>query len=245
MENYADKSKWKLKTFNLEQAKRGEIVCTEKGILVKDLVFDENTISGTIEGMGRYWWHLDGQSNSNKSINLFHPVLIKTKRIPFDLEKYKAGAKVVCRGEDYEFRGLLASDLDSDCPLVLRAYRKSSRREVIKQLTYDGLSTPVEEYDSDILLEVADNSPTVHELKIWPEHYEAVDSGKKRFEIRNHDRNFHLGDILELRYYDAETGQYDEKKPVIKAEVIYLLNGGQFGIEPGYVAIGFNRIFPQ
>lgn len=40
--------------------------------------------------------------------------------------------------------------------------------------------------------------PTIHELKILPEYFEAVVSGNKRFEIRKDDRNYKKGDILRL-----------------------------------------------
>lgn len=41
-----------------------------------------------------------------------------------------------------------------------------------------------------------------HDLKIWPEYYEAVLNGSKRFELRYNDRNYQVGDILRLKEYD-------------------------------------------
>ncbi len=43
-----------------------------------------------------------------------------------------------------------------------------------------------------------------HELKIWPQYYEAVAGGEKTFEVRVNDRNFQRGDEVELRYFDPE-----------------------------------------
>ncbi len=40
---------------------------------------------------------------------------------------------------------------------------------------------------------------TEHELKTWPEPYQALVSGRKRFEIRKNDRGFARGDVLWLR----------------------------------------------
>lgn len=39
---------------------------------------------------------------------------------------------------------------------------------------------------------------TTHKLKIWPEYYEAVSDGSKRFELREDDRGFRVGDTLHL-----------------------------------------------
>lgn len=69
-----------------------------------------------------------------------------------------------------------------------------------------------------------------HELKILPEYYEAVLSGKKKFEIRKNDRNFKEGDMVKLREFkDGEyTGNF------IKGRITYILFGGKFGLEEGY-----------
>lgn len=48
----------------------------------------------------------------------------------------------------------------------------------------------------------------VHELKTWPEYFDAVYRRVKRFELRINDRNFQVGDVLNLQEYDIITDTY-------------------------------------
>ena len=66
-----------------------------------------------------------------------------------------------------------------------------------------------------------------HELKIWPEFFEVVSEGKKKFEIRStSDRKFEEGQNVLLREWDKETESYTGKW--IHVQVTYLLEGGKF-----------------
>lgn len=47
-----------------------------------------------------------------------------------------------------------------------------------------------------------------HILKIAPEYFEAVASGKKTFEIRLNDRGFEQNDLVILREYIKERDEY-------------------------------------
>lgn len=79
---------------------------------------------------------------------------------------------------------------------------------------------------------------TVHMLKTWPIHFEAVNSWKKNFEVRKNDRDFQVGDQLILQEFAPELGVYTGRS--IVANVQYILHGGQFGIESGYCVLGLN-----
>lgn len=79
----------------------------------------------------------------------------------------------------------------------------------------------------------------VHNLKCHPEPFEMVRIGVKRFEIRYNDRGYQVGDILRLYKHDPQTdaGQGLEGIPV-QVWVTYILEGGQYGLEPGYIVMG-------
>jgi len=76
----------------------------------------------------------------------------------------------------------------------------------------------------------------VHRLKTWDEFMMDIATGKKSFEVRLDDRGFDEGHVLLLEGWDNTEKKYTEK--VIEAEVTYILYGGQFGIEEGYVVMG-------
>lgn len=83
----------------------------------------------------------------------------------------------------------------------------------------------------------------IHTLKTWPEYFYRVLHGQKNFEVRKNDRDFQIGDEVILEYFDPDNPESskDYRAP-IKIRITYLLNGGQFGIEPGYCVFGFEKI---
>lgn len=48
----------------------------------------------------------------------------------------------------------------------------------------------------------------IHELKITPQYFADVISGRKSFEVRKFDRPFHEGDLLALNEYDTKQRRY-------------------------------------
>lgn len=85
--------------------------------------------------------------------------------------------------------------------------------------------------------------PVVHEVKCWPNYFDAIESGEKPFDVRRDDRGYQKGDTLFLRRYDPakliESDKYTGSE--MNKEITYVLTGGQFGIEPGYVVLGLAR----
>lgn len=86
-----------------------------------------------------------------------------------------------------------------------------------------------------------------HELKTWPLYWDAIARGDKTFEVRKDDRAFQKGDMLKLWKFDPVSGYCkDVRDPkgkdgyVLTRRITFILRGGQFGIEPGYVVMGFD-----
>lgn len=74
-----------------------------------------------------------------------------------------------------------------------------------------------------------------HVLKTHPEYFQAITDGTKRFEVRKNDRDFKVGDILELREYDPNTYTYTGEWTYV--HVSYILDNPDFGVKPGYVVM--------
>lgn len=56
--------------------------------------------------------------------------------------------------------------------------------------------------------------------KIWPEYFEAVVSGKKKYELRLNDFEVHEGDTLVLEEWDPKTKEYTGRS--VEKKVTYI-----------------------
>ncbi|HES2369692.1 DUF3850 domain-containing protein [Streptococcus canis] len=76
-----------------------------------------------------------------------------------------------------------------------------------------------------------------HYLKLHPKYFDDVKSEKKNFEVRFNDRDFKVGDILNLNeYYNGYyTGRFVERR------VTYVLNDF-IGLTTGFVALGLESV---
>lgn len=64
---------------------------------------------------------------------------------------------------------------------------------------------------------------TIHHLKILPEFFQAVKAGIKKFECRINDRDYTVGDILDLKEWDGNyTGNH------LRVKVTYMLSDTQY-----------------
>jgi len=94
-------------------------------------------------------------------------------------------------------------------------------------------------------------STTTHRLKTHPAAFYAVRDGLKPFEVRRNDRLFQSGDLVELIYWDPNGEQNWEDVDKTRNNLIpdritkrvgWILGGGQYGIEPGYVAFALEPV---
>jgi len=87
-----------------------------------------------------------------------------------------------------------------------------------------------------------------HILKTWPNYFDAVKRGEKPFEVRLDDRGYQKGDILVLQRtsetvrHQVDTDYHGKPKYELRKRVTYVLSGGHFGIEPGYVVMGLEDL---
>lgn len=65
----------------------------------------------------------------------------------------------------------------------------------------------------------------IHKLKIQPQYFRAVCSGKKSFEIRKNDRNYKVGDHILLQEFIPESKEYTGR--VVEREITYITDYAQ------------------
>jgi ASC-1-like (ASCH) protein len=80
----------------------------------------------------------------------------------------------------------------------------------------------------------------LHELKIYKEYFSLIKHGQKPWEVRKDDRNFEVGDELVLREFDKNELNYTGR--ILHRKIDYLQEGGQFGLEEGYVIMSLSKI---
>ncbi len=80
--------------------------------------------------------------------------------------------------------------------------------------------------------------------KLWPQYFDIIHSGKKRFELRVADFDIKEGDTLILEEWDPETRQYTGRKIEKPVDFVMNFNLDDFGQgeiikEKGLVVIQF------
>lgn len=83
--------------------------------------------------------------------------------------------------------------------------------------------------------------PKIHDLKTWPGVFEDMMLGWKRFEYRYNDRDFKVGDYLNLREWLPNIKKYTGRS--LFFGIVYMIQGGQFGIPEGYCIMQLTEHF--
>ena len=89
-----------------------------------------------------------------------------------------------------------------------------------------------------------------HKLKIKPEYYRAVLSGRKTFELRKDDRDYQEGDLIQFTIVENEltgNGMIPHCKKEITREELYqityiLKNVPEYGLDKEYCILGIKRV---
>lgn len=93
----------------------------------------------------------------------------------------------------------------------------------------------------------------IHSIKTTAALYNVVKDGSKTFDVRNDDRAYQKGDIIELRVPPAEFLPPTQPGllpapaatlPPIYYKVGFVLSGGRFGLAQGYVAFSLVPLEP-
>ena len=82
----------------------------------------------------------------------------------------------------------------------------------------------------------------VHKIKIRESFANAVNCGDKTFEVRNNDRGYQKGDLINfVVLYDSDGCEMISHPLMEKMfEITYVLSG--WGIEDGYVVFGIKEV---
>lgn len=102
-------------------------------------------------------------------------------------------------------------------------------------------------------LDALERAPMVHDLKCWPDPFEAMLDGSKPYEIRRADRDYRVGDTLWLREWnpcDDYTGPNDGVRKLImphgysgrevRREITYITEGGEWGLPADLCVLGLS-----
>ncbi len=81
-----------------------------------------------------------------------------------------------------------------------------------------------------------DEIRAVHELRCWPDPFAAARRGDKPYEIRRHDRDFEVGDLLILREYDPQNQCYSGR--MLYRQITHITSAGAYGLPEGLCVLG-------
>ncbi|MGG0718379.1 DUF3850 domain-containing protein [Robertmurraya massiliosenegalensis] len=88
--------------------------------------------------------------------------------------------------------------------------------------------------EQPIILPTEGKTYRIHQLKTVEPYFSEVKNGNKTFEVRKFDRDYQIGDFLDLVHYDPQTKQLGKR---IHKLVTYMLTDKPY-VPDGYVILG-------
>lgn len=82
----------------------------------------------------------------------------------------------------------------------------------------------------------------VHKLKTWPKYFDLVKRGLKPYELRKADRDFRVGDCLELVEFDPDTDRHTGRRHYVEISHILTAADPPRGLIDGYVVLGLDDV---
>ena len=82
----------------------------------------------------------------------------------------------------------------------------------------------------------------IHKLKLNAKYYEDSERGIKTFEIRKNDRDYKIGDVLELREYIEDIRGLGCYTGNVHWKIITYILDDDLYLAPGYVCLGLSPI---
>jgi len=79
----------------------------------------------------------------------------------------------------------------------------------------------------------------VHQLKCWPAYFDPIVKGLKTYDLRKNDRDFKVGDEVQLEEWRPGTKQYTGR--LIRMRIVALLTKFE-GLEEGYAILGLSPV---
>lgn len=93
---------------------------------------------------------------------------------------------------------------------------------------------------------VSTNAPG-HDLKCWPEFFEAIREGRKTHDLRrSDDRNFRVHDLIRLHEYNPRTERYSGRELVV--EITYITSASlpcalsEVALSPSYCILSIRKV---
>ncbi|WP_342515502.1 DUF3850 domain-containing protein [Sutcliffiella sp. FSL R7-0096] len=90
------------------------------------------------------------------------------------------------------------------------------------------------EKEQPIIYKTDNRNIREHQLKTIEPYFSAVKRGEKTFEVRKFDRDFQVGDFIDLVHYNQQTKQLGQR---ITKRITYMLTDEQY-VKEGYVILG-------